>query len=63
MRTIEEIASEIGDSSLPFTRRRVPDSSRVPMKLFGKSLGYLINFHVPLLKQGLKRIANNYQIS
>jgi GxxExxY protein len=33
------------------------------LKLSGKSLGFLINLHVPLLKQGLKRIANNYQIS
>jgi GxxExxY protein len=31
------------------------------LKLSGKSLGLLINFHVPLLKNGIKRIANNYQ--
>jgi len=29
------------------------------LKLYGKKLGLLINFHVPILKNGLKRIANN----
>lgn len=33
------------------------------LKLSGKSLGLLINFHVPLLKNGIKRIANNYKPS
>jgi len=30
------------------------------LKLYDKRLGYLINFNVPLLKDGLKRIVNNY---
>lgn len=29
------------------------------LKLSGKKLGLLINFNVPLLKDGIKRIANN----
>jgi GxxExxY protein len=33
------------------------------LKLARKRLGLLINFNVPLLKQGIKRIANNYQTS
>ncbi|MDR1144585.1 MAG: GxxExxY protein [Verrucomicrobiales bacterium] len=31
------------------------------LKLSGKNLGLLINFHVPLLKNGIKRIVNNYK--
>ena len=30
------------------------------LKLSGKTLGYLINFNVPLLKQGLHRIVLNH---
>jgi GxxExxY protein len=30
------------------------------LKLYNKSLGYLINFNVPLLKDGFKRIVNNF---
>ncbi len=30
------------------------------LKLSGKSLGFLINFNTPLIKQGIKRIANNH---
>jgi len=30
------------------------------LKLYNKNLGYLINFNVPLLKDGLKRIVNNF---
>ena len=30
------------------------------LNLSGLSLGLLINFNVPVLKQGIKRIANNY---
>ncbi len=30
------------------------------LKLYNKQLGYLINFNVPLLKEGLKRIVNNF---
>ncbi len=30
------------------------------LKLYNKSLGYLINFNVPLLKEGFKRIVNNF---
>lgn len=30
------------------------------LKLYNKKLGLLINFHVPILKNGLKRIANNF---
>ncbi|CAA6695105.1 MULTISPECIES: GxxExxY protein [unclassified Lentimonas] len=30
------------------------------LKLSGCSLGYLINFNVPLLKDGLKRVVNNH---
>lgn len=30
------------------------------MRLAGKNLGYLINFNVPLIKDGIKRKANNY---
>ncbi|MDR0534026.1 MAG: GxxExxY protein [Verrucomicrobiales bacterium] len=33
------------------------------LKLSNRQLGLLINFNVPLLKQGIKRIANNYQTS
>ena len=28
------------------------------LKLTGKNIGFLINFNVPLIKQGIKRIAN-----
>ena len=30
------------------------------LKLFDKRLGFLINFNVPLLKDGFKRMVNNY---
>lgn len=30
------------------------------MRLANKNLGFLINFNVPLLKDGIKRIVNNY---
>jgi GxxExxY protein len=30
------------------------------LKLAGKCLGYLINFNVPLLKNGFRRIVHNY---
>ena len=30
------------------------------LKLYNKKLGYLINFNVPLLKDGFKRIVNNF---
>ncbi len=30
------------------------------LKLANKQLGFLINFNVPLLKQGIKRMVNNY---
>jgi GxxExxY protein len=30
------------------------------LKLYNKSLGYLINFNVPLLKDGFKRIVYNF---
>ncbi len=30
------------------------------MKLTNKKMGFLINFNVPLLKNGFKRIVNNY---
>lgn len=30
------------------------------LKLFNKNLGYLINFNVPLLKDGFKRVVNNF---
>ncbi|MBX9779750.1 MAG: GxxExxY protein [Chitinophagaceae bacterium] len=30
------------------------------MRLANKKLGFLINFNVPLLKDGIKRIVNNY---
>ena len=30
------------------------------LKLYNKNLGYLINFNVPLLKDGFKRIVNNF---
>ena len=29
------------------------------LKLYDKKVGLLINFHVPILKSGLKRIVNN----
>ena len=29
------------------------------LKLYNKKVGLLINFHVPILKSGLKRIMNN----
>ena len=31
------------------------------LKLSGKTLGFLINFNVPLIKQGIRRIANQHQ--
>ncbi|MEP7376027.1 MAG: GxxExxY protein [Chitinophagaceae bacterium] len=30
------------------------------LKLYNKSLGYLINFNVPLLKDGFKRLVHNF---
>lgn len=30
------------------------------LKLSGKTLGFLINFNTPLIKQGIKRIVNNH---
>ncbi|HEY6503651.1 MAG TPA: GxxExxY protein [Chitinophagaceae bacterium] len=30
------------------------------LKLYNKNLGYLINFNVPLLKDGFKRIVHNF---
>jgi GxxExxY protein len=30
------------------------------LKLSGKQLGYLINFNVPLLKDGFKRFVNDF---
>ena len=30
------------------------------LKLYNKNIGYLINFDVPLLKDGFKRIVNNF---
>ncbi len=33
------------------------------LKLSGKTLGFLINFNVPLIKHGIRRIANQFQES
>jgi GxxExxY protein len=33
------------------------------LKLSSKSLGFLINFNVPLIKNGIRRIANQFQES
>lgn len=33
------------------------------LRLSGKNLGFLINFNVPIIKQGIRRIANNFQES
>ncbi|MEI6178677.1 MAG: GxxExxY protein [Verrucomicrobiota bacterium] len=33
------------------------------LKLSGKTLGFLINFNVPLIKQGIRRIANQFEES
>jgi GxxExxY protein len=33
------------------------------LKLSGKTLGFLINFNVPLIKNGIRRIANQFQES
>lgn len=30
------------------------------LKLTNKKLGFLVNFNVPLMKQGIKRFVNNY---
>lgn len=30
------------------------------LKLYGKNLGYLVNFNVPLLKDGFKRIVYQF---
>jgi GxxExxY protein len=30
------------------------------LKLSGRTLGFLVNFNTPLIKQGIKRIANNH---
>ena len=30
------------------------------LKLYNKKVGLLMNFHVPILKKGLKRIVNNF---
>ena len=31
------------------------------LRLYKRSVGLLINFHVPVLKHGIRRIVNNYQ--
>ena len=31
-------------------------------KIYNKKLGYLINFNVPLLKDGFKRVVNNFNL-
>ena len=31
------------------------------LKLSEKPIGFLINFHVPILKQGIKRFVNNFE--
>jgi GxxExxY protein len=31
------------------------------LRLYKKSVGLLINFHIPVLKHGIRRIANNFQ--
>jgi GxxExxY protein len=31
------------------------------LKLFGRQLGLLLNFNVPVLKDGIKRMVNNYK--
>ena len=31
------------------------------LKLYGRSLGLLVNFNVPTLKDGVKRIVNQFQ--
>jgi GxxExxY protein len=31
------------------------------LRLYRKSVGLLINFHIPVLKNGIRRIANNFQ--
>ena len=33
------------------------------LRLSGKSLGFLINFNVPLIKQGIRRLANRFEES
>ncbi len=33
------------------------------LKISDKTLGFLINFNVPLIKQGIRRIANNFKES
>lgn len=44
--------------------RRVDEVQLVTyLKLSGLKLGYLINFNVPLLKEGIKRKVNNYFIA
>jgi len=30
------------------------------LKLYNKKLGLIFNFHEPILKEGLRRIANNF---
>jgi GxxExxY protein len=30
------------------------------LKLYNKKVGLIMNFHVPILKKGLKRIVNNF---
>jgi hypothetical protein len=30
------------------------------LKLYEKRIGLLLNFHVPLLRDGIKRIANDF---
>lgn len=32
------------------------------LKLSKKTLGFLVNFHTPLIKHGIKRIANNHTL-
>ena len=31
------------------------------LKLSGRTLGFLINFNVPLIKQGIRRMANQFE--
>jgi GxxExxY protein len=33
------------------------------LRLLGKQVGLLINFNVPVLREGIKRVVNNYQES
>ena len=66
MNTIDHIASEIVNSAFKVHKELAPihhAQLTTCLKLSHKTLGLLINFNVPLIKNGIRRIANQFQES